>query len=115
MVDDREQMRGALASVLELAGYGVVTCAGPDDALALLAADTGFSLVVTAASLSGSVDGLGLARLLDDTAPDVAVIVLAADPDELEAARTIPGVIAVVPRAEAVRMVLGPVRAALGA
>lgn len=107
-------MRVVLARLLEHAGHGVVTCSGLDAALALLAADGGFSLVVTAATVADGLDGLALARRIADELPGLGVIVLAGDEDPVEAAR-IASVVATVPRTEAVRGLLGSVRSTLGA
>jgi len=108
-------MRGILAAVLDRAGYGVVTCAEPDDALALLAADIGFALVIAAVQPSSPEDGLGLPRRISVDMPGLAVIAVADGTDAFEAARTMTSVVAVVARDEAPRAILGPVRAALGA
>jgi DNA-binding NtrC family response regulator len=115
VVDGEERMRGVLAAVLDRAGYGVVTCAGPDDALALLAADGGFALVIAEGQPGGVEDGLELPRRIAVSMPGLAVIVVANGADAVEAARTIASVAAVVARDEAPRVLLGPVRAALGA
>ncbi len=116
VVDDEERVRGAVARLLEHAGYGVVTCGGADDALALLAADgPGFALVITDTDMPGGIDGLELARRIADHASGLGVIVLVADPALDDVARAIPSVVAIVAKAEATRVLLGPVRSALGA
>ena len=116
VVDDEEQLRSSVARLLEHAGYGVVTCAGADDALALLAADGGaFAMVVTDVEMPGTMDGLGLASRIAEIGPELPVIVLASDPGLDEVARTIPSVVRVVAKREATRVLLGHVRAVLGA
>jgi CheY-like chemotaxis protein len=115
VADSDEAMRHTLARLLERAGYGVVTCSNSDDALALLTAPgQAFGALVIEARIPGSLDGMETAGRVTELRTGTAVIVVAAADDELEAGRTEPLVQAVVPRAEATRLILGHVRAALG-
>jgi two-component system, chemotaxis family, sensor kinase CheA len=87
VVEDSFTVRELQRSILEAAGYSVVTARDGRDALAVLDRDTGVSLVITDLEMP-ELDGIGLTRAIRaDTArsslPVVIVTSRAAEEDRL--------------------------------
>lgn len=75
MVDDDPPVRRALARVLQTLGMEVTEAASGEDALARIAADGSFPLVITDLRMPG-LDGLGLLKAVLVEHPDTVVLVI---------------------------------------
>ena len=76
LVEDEALVRMLGVDVLEEAGYLVIEAANADVALKVLEADPdAISILVTDVHMPGSMDGQGLARLVDQRWPWIRIIV----------------------------------------
>ena len=84
LVEDEWLIRVMIAEELVEGGFAVREAADSDEASALIAADpSAFTLLVTDIHMPGSLDGIGVARLLRAHCPDIPVIYATARPDVL--------------------------------
>ena len=83
VVEDEELIRLILAEVLEDEGFHVVEASTGDQAVVLMDGDDKFHAVVTDIHMPGSLDGLGVARLVRALRPDLPVIYTTGRPDVL--------------------------------
>lgn len=74
LVEDEEDVRSVLASVMEKAGYNVTHARSGDEALAIFMADPGFDLLVTDIVMPGSLQGTGLSQALRKLNPALPVV-----------------------------------------
>ncbi|MFJ4156866.1 response regulator [Pseudomonas sp. NPDC089752] len=81
LVVEDDELLGALTaeSLSSLYADQVLRCANADEALALLRAGPGVSLVFTDIHMPGDLDGLGLAREIWRTWPDIPVLLTSGD------------------------------------
>nr|WP_294512370.1 PAS domain-containing protein [uncultured Rhodopila sp.] len=75
LVDDEEALRELLAQNLEDRGYGVLTAAGGEEALALLAAGDAVDVLVTDLSMPG-MNGIALIRAAQTVRADLPAVLL---------------------------------------
>ena len=74
VVEDEVLVRLAVADTLRDAGYSVLEAANADEAMTLLASFSEIALVLTDIQMPGSMDGVGLARFIRSTRPELIVI-----------------------------------------
>ena len=91
VVDDEVLARAVLAEELRDAGYAVVEASSADEAVAVLLSDVVIALVVTDVRMPGSMDGVGLARLLRADYPSVWVLMMSSEPQALEVREAVDG------------------------
>lgn len=70
VVEDDPTLRWLMAEAVEHLGYGVTECASADEALGVLERAKSFALLITDVRMPGSIDGLGLAKIVWLTRPD---------------------------------------------
>jgi CheY-like chemotaxis protein len=75
LVEDEVLIRMMLADELRGRGFNVVEAQNADEALTLLQSRVPVGLVLTDVQLPGSMDGIGLARLLRATRPELKVVI----------------------------------------
>jgi CheY-like chemotaxis protein len=75
LVEDEVLIRMMLADELRGRGFKVVEARDADEALTLLQSRVPVGLVLTDVQLPGSMDGIGLARLLRATRPELKVVI----------------------------------------
>ena len=75
VVEDEVLVRLVVADTLREAGYHVLEAANADEAMALLASFSEIGLVFTDIQMPGAMDGVGLARFIRSTYPDLTVII----------------------------------------
>ena len=75
LVEDEVLIRMMLVDDLRGRGFNVVEAQNADEALTLLQSRVPFGLVLTDVQLPGSMDGIGLARLLRATRPETKVVI----------------------------------------
>lgn len=86
LVEDEWLIRTMLAEELMERGFTVREAGDSDQAAALIMEDPApYSLLVTDIHMPGSLDGIGVARLLQARRPDVPVIYATGRPDALNA------------------------------
>lgn len=84
VVDDDAHLRSLTADTLRHAGFTVVEAENTDVALTYVRAARPLGLVFTDVTLPGSVDGIGLAKIVLAEFPQVKVIITSGNPvDEL--------------------------------
>lgn len=64
VVEDDEIVRPLMVEALSLFGLYVIGCASGEEAVDVLEANPGLSLVITDVRMPGNVDGLALSRLI---------------------------------------------------
>ena len=74
VVDDEVLIRFVATDILHDAGYAVVEASTADEAIALLAADARFDVIVTDVRMPGAVDGLGLLAHVKQRHPAIRVV-----------------------------------------
>ncbi len=74
VVEDEVLLRMMTADKLRDAGYTVLEAADSDEALELLAHSLPIELVLSDIEMPGSIDGLGLARIIRSTYPGVKIL-----------------------------------------
>jgi DNA-binding NtrC family response regulator len=67
-----------LADGLRETGYTVIEAASADEALAILQSGTKVHIVFTDINMPGSIDGIGLARIVCSKCPDIDVLMTSA-------------------------------------
>ena len=85
IVEDEFLIRMTLSEVLSDDGYEVVEAGDADEALAALAHQPGFAVMLTDIQLPGSMDGRALAARARETQPDLPVIFMSGRPDSAAA------------------------------
>jgi two-component system, response regulator PdtaR len=80
VVEDDPLVRFALAQSLSDAGIVALEAGNSNEALSLLAEADDIRVVVTDIDMPGSINGLGLARILTDAKPYVHVILISGVP-----------------------------------
>jgi two-component system, response regulator PdtaR len=75
LVEDEVLIRMMLADELRGRGFNVVEAQNADEALTLLQSRVPVGLVLTDVQLPGSMDGIGLARLLRAMRPELKVVI----------------------------------------
>jgi CheY-like chemotaxis protein len=75
VVEDEALIRMTLADELRGRGFNVVEAQNADEALTLLQSRVPIGLVLTDVQLAGTMDGIGLARLLRATHPELKVVI----------------------------------------
>jgi two-component system, response regulator PdtaR len=75
VVDDEPLLRMVLVDAFEDDGYHVTEAASAAEALDVLKARPEIRVVITDIQMPGSMDGLRLARYIDDAYPPIALIV----------------------------------------
>jgi len=86
LVEDEWLIRSMVAEVLREGGFAVREAGDSDQASALIAEDpAAYALLVTDIHMPGSLDGIGIARLLRACRPDLPVIYTTGRPDVLNA------------------------------
>lgn len=76
VVEDDPTLRWLMAEAVEHLGYGVTECASADEALGVLERAKSFALLITDVRMPGSIDGLGLAKIVWLTRPDLPVLII---------------------------------------
>jgi CheY-like chemotaxis protein len=76
VVDDEVMIRMYAREILEEAGYTVHEAATAEEALQMLAAMADVGAVVTDIDMPGAMDGLELARTIDGSMPEVAIVIM---------------------------------------
>jgi CheY-like chemotaxis protein len=79
LVDDDDDVRESLSAILEASGFRVLTAAGGDAALKLLADEVRIDLLLTDIRMPG-VDGLELARQVARAQPSLKVLFISGYP-----------------------------------
>jgi len=93
VVEDEPFLRIALCEDLRAAGLSVIEAASADEALECLQAGLAVEVVFSDIQMPGTLDGIGLARQLGRTRPDIRVILTSGNsgpPDDLEGIRFVP-------------------------
>ena len=86
LVEDEWLIRSMFAEELLEGGFAVREAENGDQASALIMPDpTPYTLLVTDIHMPGSLDGIGVARLLRASRPDIPVIYATGRPDALNA------------------------------
>ena len=86
LVEDEWLIRSMFAEELTLSGFAVREAENGDQASALILADPApYTLLVTDIHMPGSLDGIGVARLLRTRRPGIPVIYTTGRPDVLNA------------------------------
>jgi CheY-like chemotaxis protein len=86
VVEDDAVLRACAAEVVANAGYTAVEAADADEAVAILESRSDVALVFTDIQMPGSMDGLGLARTVNDRWPAIKIILVSGrmEPSERE-------------------------------
>jgi DNA-binding NtrC family response regulator len=79
LVEDEVLIRMATADALRGAGFTVLEAAHADEALSILNASVQVGLVMTDVRMPGSTDGLGLARMLRKSRPDLKLVIVSGE------------------------------------
>ncbi len=74
LVEDETLIRMHGADLLEDAGYEVLEAADAEEALAILASHDSVQLLFSDIDMPGSINGLDLARIVNDRWPDVRLL-----------------------------------------
>jgi two-component system, response regulator PdtaR len=75
VVEDEPLIAMNAVDMLEDLGYQALETFSADDALAVLRANNEIALVFTDIDMPGSMNGLGLAALVDQTWPDIRILI----------------------------------------
>jgi DNA-binding NtrC family response regulator len=75
VVDDEALIRLNACDAIEVAGHTVLEARNADEAITLLEAHPEIGVVVTDIQMPGSMDGVGLAQLIDSRWPGMPIIV----------------------------------------
>lgn len=78
VVEDEVLVRLTLADALRDHGYGVIEAANADEAITVLHSYAHVDLVFTDIRMPGEVDGIGLARMVLDTYPNLKIVLASA-------------------------------------
>jgi CheY-like chemotaxis protein len=84
VVEDEVLVRTVLAEDLRNHGYDIVEAANADEALSILQSNTGIDLVITDKRMPGSLDGVGLARVIRADHRHIGLIMISGDPLQAE-------------------------------
>ncbi|HKW52062.1 MAG TPA: response regulator [Stellaceae bacterium] len=84
LVEDNDRIRKAAAEALSGRGYDVRTAASTEEALPLLTGSR-IDLLVTDMHLPGALQGMALARRAKESWPDVKIVIVGIDVDQLPA------------------------------
>jgi CheY-like chemotaxis protein len=76
VVEDEPLIRMAAVDIFEDAGFTVVASANSHDALRALRSMPGLHVLFTDIELPGDMNGLALARVIEEEFPDVALIIV---------------------------------------
>src|ERR1700694_3921785 len=76
VVEDDEVLRMCAAEVVADAGFTPVEAVNADEAVAILESRSDIALVLTDIQMPGSMDGLGLARTVNDRWPAIKIILV---------------------------------------
>jgi CheY-like chemotaxis protein len=76
VVEDDEILRMCTANVVADAGFVTVEAANADEAIAILESRSDIALLFTDIQMPGSMDGLGLARTVQDRWPTIKIILV---------------------------------------
>jgi two-component system, response regulator PdtaR len=76
VVEDDEMLRMCVANVVADAGFMAVEAANADEAVAILECRSDIALLFTDIQMPGSMDGLGLARTVQDRWPAIKIILM---------------------------------------
>jgi two-component system, response regulator PdtaR len=76
VVEDDEILRMCAANVVADAGFVAVEAANADEAVAILESRSDIALLFTDIQMPGSMDGLGLARTVQDRWPTIKIILV---------------------------------------
>lgn len=74
LVEDEEEVRNTLVSILERAGYHVTQAASGDKALEVFKSNSNFDLLLTDIVMPGTLQGTSLSRVLRDLRADLPVV-----------------------------------------
>ena len=87
VVEDDMLIRLMITDELRDRGFGVIEAANADEAVILLQSQAPVDLVFTDVRMPGSMDGIGLAKLVRETRPELKVVVASGDlpPDVCQA------------------------------
>jgi len=80
VVEDDETLRLLTVEAISLLNVWVVACANADEALTVLERSVPIALVVTDVTMPGSLDGLGLAKMIWVRWPSIPVIITSGKP-----------------------------------
>ena len=83
IVEDEFLIRATLVEVLEDEGYEVVAAESGEEALDLVRADGGISLMMTDMHLAGAMDGVTLASAVRGVRAEMPVIFMTGRPDRI--------------------------------
>ncbi|WP_426201183.1 response regulator [Pseudomonas sp. TWP3-1] len=75
VVEDDETLRSLIVEAVSLLGFRVLDCASADDALTTLVDCSSVALVITDVCMPGSMDGIGLAKMIWIRWPSLPVII----------------------------------------
>ena len=84
LVEDNDRIRKAEAEALSSRGYAVLSAASTEEALPLMAGSR-IDLLITDMHLPGSMQGTALARRTRQHWPDVKIVIVGVDVDQLPA------------------------------
>lgn len=116
LVEDEVLIRLATADHLRLCGFKVIEAGTAIEAQELILAGLTVDLVFSDITMPGDVDGVGLAKWLQQNASDVPVILASGVPRALDGARqTCPNVQAISAKPYALDDVVAQIRSVLGA
>jgi len=76
LVEDNDDLAEVTAALLGGLGCAVQRAVDAQDALRLISAEPAFDVVLSDIKMPGGMDGLGLARVLRDTCPDLPVVLI---------------------------------------
>ena len=80
VVEDEFLIRSMIAEELREAGYHIIECGNADEALDVLGASTEPAMIFTDVRMPGSMDGVGLARIVARDFPGLLVVLTSAQP-----------------------------------
>lgn len=83
VVDDEPALRRVLQYRLEWLGLAVATSASGDEAKALIESGEQFDVVLSDIMMPGELNGYGLAQFIEETRPELPVILCTAYAEEL--------------------------------
>ena len=75
IVEDDETLRWVMSEGVKLLGLDVAECSTADEALILLGRPPSVDLIITDIQMPGSINGLGLARLVWSRWPSMPVVI----------------------------------------
>jgi len=91
VVEDEVLVRAVVTDELRQQGYTVVEAANAEDALSVLHSNVRVDLLLTDVQMPGSLDGVGLARLVRADYPFVKVVMASSRMPDIEANETADG------------------------